>query len=53
MGWWWEWEKAKRRKGDEAGRLSFPRFFFCSVFTFGGKAGEDPLQVLHMTADTS
>lgn len=45
--------KVKRRKGDEAGRLSFPRFFFCSVFTFGGKAGEDPLQVLHMTADTS
>lgn len=52
MGWWWEW-KSKETQRRRSGALKFSSFFFCSVFTFGGKAGEDPLQVLHMTADTS
>jgi len=45
--------KSKETQRRRSGALKFSSFFFCSVFTFGGKAGEDPLQVLHMTADTS
>lgn len=41
MGWWWEWEKAKRRKGDEAGRLSFPGFFLQRLY-FWGEGGRGP-----------